>query len=113
MSLRSRLETEHLISPEVVGWPAGTNVIIPAPTDGRIAIYSALLSAQNITRFYFATDTGFPISGTIILPAGFPLVLDIRENMDPWFLGPKNTGVAIIVSANEVFGDIYWMEVPD
>jgi hypothetical protein len=113
MSLRYRFETQHLVSPEVVGWPAGTNIIIPNIPGKRIGIYSAILSAQNVTQFYLASTTGFPISGLIILPAGGPLVLDIQTNTDPWFLSPKDLGVAIIVTANAVFGDIYWMEVLD
>lgn len=114
MSLRSRFETLHLHSPEVTGW-TGTAVIL-APIPGhRIAIYAAILSAQNVTQFYFTNNDGTPISGTMILPSGGPLVLPIQDNQDPWFMTKPNAGLNIIVSTagNAVFGDLYVLEVLD
>ena len=114
MSLRSRLETFHLISP-AAGWPIGTTVLVPAPTPPsreRVAIYSGVFSSPNATRFAFAGTDGTPINGPIDLLPNTNFVLPQNDNFDPWYITPSTTGLSIVITAGALLGDIYYLLVP-
>ncbi|MBO0710397.1 MAG: hypothetical protein J2P47_03850 [Acetobacteraceae bacterium] len=113
MSLRWRLETLHLASPEVLGWPSGTTIVVPATPGKRVAVYSAAFSSANQTQYYFASDNGFQISGLYYIPAanGMPAMFEQNTNGDPWWITHADRGLSLIVQGGPLFGDLYYLQV--
>jgi hypothetical protein len=109
--MRQRLETLHLMSPPA-GW-TGTVTLVPAQEHTCVCVYAVLFGSTANCQFNLADSDGNAISGQIFGLADMSMVLEQNANFDPWYITPRGKGLQMVVTAGPVYGDIYWLRVPD
>jgi hypothetical protein len=112
MSLRWRIETQHLRSP-LTGWPVGTSTLLPATPQHCVCVYAVLFGSTANCRFYFSDTNNDRISGDIFGAVSTTAVIPQQDNADPWWITPRGTGLQIVVTTGPIYGDIYYLVVPD
>lgn len=112
MSLRPRIETMHIKAP-LTGWPVGTTPLVPAQQHSCVAVYSALFGSTANFECYLADTANNPVSSAIFGLASDSTVIPQNNNSDPWWITGRGLGLQIVANSGPVYGDIYWMYVPD
>ena len=94
----------------------GTIGIVSAPTNlrQRVAVYRAIITiASPAVTLQFQDTTGAALSQTFQLAANPAIVLDVADNMDPWFYTVAGVGLQLVQSGTSNVGyDIYYLQQP-
>jgi hypothetical protein len=108
VSLRQASELRHAVG----NASTGTVAVVSAVAGQRVFVYRAIVTiASPAVTLVFQDTAATALSQVFQLGANPAIVLDVADNMDPWFITGLGNGLQLVQSGTSNVGfDIYYLQ---